>query len=71
MSKPIFIVRIPKEAIVPPGTYEYLIKDLPDYHVLVMRDSGVERVEFECHNAPHAASEFEELKKIVLKRLES
>jgi hypothetical protein len=73
MSKPIFIVRMPKTF-----PYEELAKvqsnldqKLDDYHVLICKDSfHGEEISFECYNAPHTEMEFEELKKRILALVE-
>ena len=70
MSKPIFIVRFPYTKELDIEQFERYFKQigdqLSDYHVLSLVDSKVERVEFECFNAPHTEMEFEELKRRVL-----
>jgi hypothetical protein len=70
MSKPIFIVRFPYIKELDREQFERYYKQigeqLSDYHVLSLIDSMVERVEFECFNAPHTEMEFEELKRRVL-----
>jgi hypothetical protein len=75
MSKPIFIVRFPYIKNLDREQFERYYKQigeqLPDYHVLSLIDSLVERVEFECYNAPHTEIEFEELKKRVLDMIKS
>jgi hypothetical protein len=71
MSKPIFIIRFPYIKELDREQFERYYKQigeqLSDYHVLSLIDSMVERVEFECFNAPHTEMEFEELKRRVLK----
>jgi hypothetical protein len=71
MSKPIFIVRIP--ASIEIDNIMNGLKNigilLDDYHFIPLRDSSVERVEFECYNSPHTEIEFEELKKLVMEKL--
>jgi hypothetical protein len=59
MSKPIFIVRIPKRDFL--GEIEMLDKlrrdlknQLTDYHVLITADSDTGKSEFECYNADDA-----------------
>jgi hypothetical protein len=56
MSKPIFIIRIPKRDFL--GEVEMLDKlrrdlkkELTDYHVLLVADSDTGKSEFECYNA--------------------
>ena len=70
MSKPILIIRFPYIKDLDREQFERYYKQigeqLPDYHVLSLIDSLVERIEFECYNAPHTEIEFEELKKRVL-----
>ena len=70
MSKPIFIIRFPYSAEISDElfmeNYKAVSKQLNDYHVLVMKDSFIENVTFECFNAPHTEMEFEELKRRVL-----
>ena len=59
MSKPIFIVRIPKRDFL--GEVEMLDKlrrelknELTDYYVLVAADSDTGKSEFECYNVDDA-----------------
>jgi hypothetical protein len=59
MSKPIFIVRIPRRDFL--GEIEMLDKlrrdlknQLTDYHVLITADSNTGKSEFECYNADDA-----------------
>jgi hypothetical protein len=59
MSKPIFVVRIPKRDFL--GEVEMfdklrrdLKKELTDYHVLITADSNTGKSEFECYNADDA-----------------
>jgi translation elongation factor EF-Tu-like GTPase len=59
MSKPIFIVRIPRRDFL--GEIEMLDKlrhdlknQLTDYHVLIVADSVTDKSEFECYNADDA-----------------
>jgi hypothetical protein len=70
MSKPIFVIRFPYSAEISDElfmeNYKAVSKKLNDYHVLVMKDSFIENVTFECFNAPHTEMEFEELKRRVL-----
>lgn len=67
MSKPIFIVRIPSDFNINniEEGLNRINNQLDDYHFIPMRDSSVDRAEFECYNSPHTEIEFEELKKIV------
>jgi hypothetical protein len=69
MAKPIFIVRAPQ------GTdYESLsairesaVKELDDYHVLIIVDSTKESAEFECYNSTDADEmSFERLQERVM-----
>jgi hypothetical protein len=75
MSKPIFIVRFPyaeenRDKYL--ETFKQLGKQLSDYHVLCPMDNSVNRVEFECYNAINATDkDIEEIKKMVLKTIES
>ena len=71
MSKPIFIIRIPlsadREAV---GKQMDMLekKLIKDYYLIPVRDSSVERVEFECYNVDNAAhKDIEEIKQTVLK----
>ena len=70
MSKPILVIRFPYIKDLDLEQFEHynkqIGKQLPDYNVLSLIDSTVDRVEFECYNAPHTEIEFEELKKKVL-----
>jgi hypothetical protein len=70
MSKPILVIRFPYINDLDLEQFEHYYKQigkqLPDYNVLSLIDSTVDRVEFECYNAPHTEIEFEELKKKVL-----
>lgn len=70
MSKPILVIRFPYIKDLDLEQFEHYYKQigkqLPDYNVLSLIDSTVDRVEFECYNVPHTEIEFEELKKIVL-----
>jgi hypothetical protein len=73
MSKPIFIIRFPHAAINNEDKFLELYKQISEqlvgYHVLSLLDSSIQRVEFECYNAPHTDIEFEELKRIVVDML--
>lgn len=75
MSKPIFIVRLPKSyltsAEIDRARYELQRSSIAeDYHILVIADAftGGE-TKFECYNAPHTEMEFEELQRRVLELL--
>ena len=73
MSKPIFIIRFPyirdlhREHF--ERYYRQIGEQLHDYHVLSLIDSSVEKVEFECFNAPHTEIEFNNLKQMVMETL--
>jgi len=77
MSKPIFIIRLPKSEYNSYETIESVskyIKTHPidkDYHVLIIVDefTGNNSIKFECYNAPHTEIEFEELKSKILQLL--
>jgi hypothetical protein len=71
MSKPIFIARIPINIDIKNimDGLKNLDNLLNDYHFIPLRDSSVEKVEFECYNSPHTEIEFEELKKMVMEKL--
>jgi nitrogen regulatory protein PII-like uncharacterized protein len=71
MSKPIFIVRIPlsadREAV---GKQMDMLekKLIKDYYLIPVRESSVDRAEFECYNVDNAAhKDIEEIKQMVLK----
>ena len=71
MSKPLFIIRIPlsadREAV---GKQMDMLekKLIKDYYLIPVRESSVDRVEFECYNADNAESkDIEEIKQTVLK----
>lgn len=70
MSKPIFIIRFPYSVEMSDElfmeNYKTISNQLHDYHVLIMKDSFIQNVTFECFNAPHTEMEFEELKRRVL-----
>jgi len=76
MSKPIFIVRIPKRDFL--GEVEMLDKlrhnlktELIDYHVLLAADSDTGKSEFECYNADDATEEnIEEIQNKIFSILE-
>ena len=43
-----------------------------DYYVMPVRDSGVDRLEFECYNAQNATSkDIEEIKQMVLNQFKN
>lgn len=72
MSKPIFIIRIPASIPKEPlkEQMEYIQKTLQDYHIVPVRESGINRVEFECYNATNTSDkDIEEIKQIVLNHL--
>jgi hypothetical protein len=59
MSKPIFVVRVPRRDFLGENkTFEnirlQLKEELTDYHVLLVADSDSDRSEFECYNAADA-----------------
>lgn len=77
MSKPIFIIRIPyndatKDNLSNITRHMSDIKRmLSDYHVISLIESGIERVEFECHNAVDVDDiEIEEITDLVTSSLE-
>jgi len=74
MSKPIFIIRLPKSEY---DSYEAVesvtrhLKSHPidkDYHVLIVTDKFTDNnnIKFECYNSPHTEIEFEELRDKLL-----
>ena len=76
MAKPIFIVKLPYNK----GDVKLeqiqriqsgLDDKITDYHVLVVLDVATEKIEFELFNSPHTEVEFEDLKKIVLEKIDS
>jgi hypothetical protein len=71
--KPIFLIRFPhspEQKANYLSYYEMLIEQLPDYNVLVLMESGIDRVEFECYNALNSTEkDIEELKAMALKIL--
>ncbi len=75
MSKPIFIVRLPKSHSTPAeidrARYELHRSSIADdYHTLVIADEFTGgQTKFECYNAPHTEMEFEELQRRVLELL--
>ena len=76
MSKPIFIVRVPRQYF--SEEIEMLEKvrlqlkeELSDYHVLLMTESTTDRTEFECHNTADATEEtIKEIQDRIFKILE-
>jgi hypothetical protein len=70
MVKPIFIIRIPASAPTDnlAEQMDMISRRLhEDYYVIPVRDSSVERVEFECYNAANATEkDIEELKEMTL-----
>lgn len=72
-SKPIFIIRHPHYMLDGYNSmrdkYTEIQKNLYDYHVLLVADDTIERLEFEYYNSSHTEIEFEELKNIVLSKL--
>jgi len=72
MSKPIFIVRLPKNTS--EDDLRHVINGFElhpvglDYHVLCFRSSDETQndVLFECYNSPHTEIEFQELKNMVI-----
>ncbi len=74
MSKPILVVRFPyRDTDIDrlEQVTQNLQKQLDDYHTLFLMDSSVERIEFECFNAPHTEADFEELKAQCLQTINS
>lgn len=75
MSKPIFIVRLPKSEFTPDQIekihYQLSCNNISqDYHILTMADDFTDgQTKFECYNAPHTEMEFEELQRRVLELL--
>ena len=76
MSKPIFIIRLPKSIFNSYETVESVSKYIrtqpidKDYHVLVIVDEFTGgSIKFECYNTPHTEIEFEELKDKILQLL--
>lgn len=71
MTKPIFIIRIPasipKEPLI--EQMDYIQRTLQDYHIVPVRESSINRVEFECYNSTNATDkDIEEIKQMVLKQ---
>jgi hypothetical protein len=77
MSKPIFIWRVPYNAVASNREqFEQIQRDLQtklsDYHVLCMTDPGVSSPQFECYNAINAEEkDIEELKQMGTEMLNS
>jgi hypothetical protein len=71
--KPIFLIRFPHSPALADKHlrhYQMLTEQLPDYNVLALIESGIDRVEFECYNAVNATEkDIEELKMMALKAL--
>lgn len=72
--KPIFLIRFPSSENIPNDKfkkhYELVSEQLPDYNVLALVESGIDRVQFECYNAINATDkDIEELKELALKIL--
>lgn len=72
--KPIFLIRFPSSENIPNDKfkkhYELVSKQLPDYNVIALIESGIDRVQFECYNAANATEkDIEELKIMALKIL--
>jgi hypothetical protein len=75
MSKPIFIIKLPKETVDLHKEkylqmYCELQSKLNDYHVLIFSDTSSEIVEFECFNLINQTEkDIEELKQMCLNLL--
>ena len=71
--KPIFLIRFPNSPKLEAkylSHYEMLTEKLPDYNVLALMESGIDRVEFECYNALNSTEkDIDELKAMALKIL--
>ena len=72
--KPIFLIRFPSSENISNDRfkkhYELVSEQLPDYNVLALIESGIDRVQFECYNAINATEkDIEELKEMALKIL--
>lgn len=72
--KPIFLIRFPSSENIPNDKfkkhYELVSEQLPDYNVLALVESGIDRVQFECYNVINATDkDIEELKELALKIL--
>jgi hypothetical protein len=77
MSKPIFIWRVPLEAVIDDrGRFEQVQKDLQaklsDYHVLSMTDPTIPTIQFECYNTTDLDTKsFEQLKEMVKESMDN
>ncbi len=75
MSKPIFIMRVPYDAVTNnrelfEQAYRDLQTKLSDYHVLCMTDPNIGTAIFECYNAINAEEkDIEELKQLATEML--
>jgi|688.fasta_scaffold105809_2 hypothetical protein len=72
--KPIFLIRFPSSENIPNAKfkkhYELVSEQLPDYNVIALIESGIDRVQFECYNAANATEkDIDELKAMALKIL--
>jgi hypothetical protein len=71
--KPIFLIRFPHSPALADKHlrhYQMLTEKLPDYNVLALMESGIDRVEFECYNALNSTEkDIEELKAMAFKIL--
>ena len=72
--KPIFLIRFPSSDNISTDKfkkhYALVSEQLPDYNVLALIESGIDRVQFECYNAANATEkDIEELKEMALKIL--
>jgi hypothetical protein len=72
--KPIFLIRFPSSENIPNSKfkkhYELVSEQLPDYNVIALIESGIDRVQFECYNAANATEkDIDELKAMALKIL--
>lgn len=75
MSKPILIIKFPtcnsqsqRDEML--ESSKRISEQLTDYHVLSLMDNRRNEIEFECLNSPHDETDFEELKKELLKSIE-
>jgi hypothetical protein len=75
MIKPIFIIRIPASAPTDnlAEQMDMISRRLhEDYYVIPVRDSSVERVEFEYYNTENTESkDIEEIKQMILKQFKN